>query len=161
MLIYLYLRMSMKKVRRICSRVSRTVYFPEQHQLTRLSFETYFLKVRIYSHEKCPSCKGKVWFLSLSPMLISQLTGALSRNAVSRPQNSKSSKASGDTNSEQDICIPAISEKVVTLEPVNPNKHTNSNLFQSHFAIGYNKFNSCTSTIMSAYFTREANRTIS
>ena len=62
------------------------------------------------SHEKCPSCKGKVWFLCSSPKLISQLTGAPScDNASSRGlQNPKSSKASGDTNSEEDICIPAI-----------------------------------------------------
>ncbi len=34
------------------------------------------------SHEKCPSCKGKVWFLCSSPKLISHLTGAPSRNDI-------------------------------------------------------------------------------
>ncbi len=62
------------------------------------------------SHEKCPNCKGKVWFLCSSPKLISLPTGAPSHNDVSSCglQNPKSSKASGDTNSEEDICIPAI-----------------------------------------------------
>ena len=81
------------------------------------------------SHEKCPSCKGKVPFLCLSPRLISQLTGVPSRNDVSSNglQNSKSTKASGDTNSEEDLCIPAIYVKSCDpwLEPVNTNKQTN------------------------------------
>ncbi len=49
-------------------------------------------------------------------MLISQL--APSRNDASScgPQNPKSSKVSDDTNSEEDICIPAIYVKVVTLD---------------------------------------------
>ena len=63
-------------------------------------------------------------------MLLSQLTGAPSRNNVpsSGLQNPKPSKASGDTNSGQDICILAIYEKVVTLDlnlsSVNANKRT-------------------------------------
>ncbi len=59
------------------------------------------------SHEKCPSCKGKVRFLCLSPKLISQLAGAPSRNDVSS-HGLQNPKASGDTNSEEDLCIPAI-----------------------------------------------------
>ena len=43
------------------------------------------------------------------------VSGAQSRDNVCGPQNPKSSKVSGDTNSEQDICIPAIFVKVVTL----------------------------------------------
>ena len=62
-------------------------------------------------------------------MLISQL--APSRNDASScgPQNPKSSKVSDDTNSEEDICIPAIYVKVVTLDlnlliqTNNPNKN--------------------------------------
>ena len=65
---------------------------------------------------KCPISKGKVRFLWPSPKLISQLTGAPSRNDVSCHglQNPKSSMESGDTNFAQDICIPAIF--VVTLD---------------------------------------------
>ena len=83
------------------------------------------------SHEKCPSCKDRVRFLCSSPKLISLLTGAPSRDDVSSHglQNPKSSKASGDTNSEKDICIPAIYDPIVTLD-LNPsiqtNKKTNS-----------------------------------
>ncbi len=66
------------------------------------------------------------------PMLIFQAhlpTGAPSRdNASSRGmQNPKSSKASGNTNSEQDICIPAINVNVVTLDlnlSIQTNKQT-------------------------------------
>ncbi len=79
------------------------------------------------SHEKCPSCKGKVWFLCSSPKLISQLTGAPSRDDVLSCglQYPKSSKASGKTNSEEDICIPANYVKSCDswLEPVNTNKN--------------------------------------
>ncbi len=69
------------------------------------------------SHEKCPSCKGKVRFLCSSPKLISQLLGAPSCNDASSRglQNPKSSKASGDTNSEE----------VVTLDLNLSNKQTN------------------------------------
>ena len=70
------------------------------------------------SYEKCPSCKGRVRFLWSSPKLVSQLRSAPSRYDASNrvPQNPKSSKAPGDTNSAQDICIPAIYAKVVTLD---------------------------------------------
>ena len=77
-------------------------------------------------HEKCPSCKGKVRFLCSSSKLISQPTGAPSRDDASSHglQNPKSRKAPGDTNSEQDIRIPAIYVKNCDpwLEPVNTNK---------------------------------------
>ena len=43
------------------------------------------------------------------------VAGAPGRDDVCGPQNPKSSKVSGDTNSEQDICIPAIFVTVVTL----------------------------------------------
>ena len=43
------------------------------------------------------------------------VTGAAGRDDVCGLQNPKSSKVSGDTNSEQDICIPAIFVTVVTL----------------------------------------------
>ncbi len=57
------------------------------------------------SHEMCPSCKGKIRFLCSSPKLISKLTGAPSRDDASSRglQNPKSSIASRDTNSEEDI----------------------------------------------------------
>ncbi len=75
------------------------------------------------SDEKCPCCKGKVQFLYSSTKLISQLTGAPSRDDVSSCglQNPKS----GDTNSEQYTCISAIYVKVVTLEPANTHKQAN------------------------------------
>ncbi len=74
---------------------------------------------------KCPSCKCRVRFLCSSPKLISQLTGAPSCNNVSScgPQNPKSSKASGVTNSEEDICR----WKVVTLD-LNLSIQTNNAL---------------------------------
>ncbi len=66
----------------------------------------------------------------------SQLTGAPSNGNASGCwlQNLKSSKASGDTNSEQDICIPAIYVKVVTLD-LNLLIQTNK-LFSSHLNDG-------------------------
>ena len=84
------------------------------------------------SHEKCPSCKGKVRFICSSPKLISQPSGVASRDDTSSHglQNPKSSKVSRDTNSEQDICIPAIYVKVVTLD-LNLSIQTNK---ESHIA---------------------------
>ncbi len=60
----------------------------------------------------------------------SQLTGATICDDVSSRglQNPKSSKASGDTNAKEDICIPAIYDKVVTLDlnlSIQTNKQTN------------------------------------
>ncbi len=80
-----------------------------------------------------PSCKGKVRFLCSSPKLLSQLTGAPRRDDASSwgLQNPKSSKVSENTNSEQDICIPSIYVKAVTLD-LNLSIH--KNIFSTHCA---------------------------
>ena len=79
---------------------------------------------------------GKARFLCSSPKLISQLTGAPSCDNVSSRglHNPKSSKVSGDTISEQDICIPAIHVKVMTLD-LNLSIQTNKQDF--HLWEGY------------------------
>ncbi len=70
----------------------------------------------------------------------SQLTGATICDDVSSRglQNPKSSKASGDTNAKEDICIPAIYDKVVTLDlnlSIQTNKQTNCLLIWQKVAI--------------------------
>ncbi len=73
-------------------------------------------------------------------MLISQLTGAPSHNDVSsrRLQNPKSSKVSGDTNSEEDICIPAIYVKSCDLD-LNLSIHT-IKIYKYFFKINFPPF---------------------
>ena len=87
-------------------------------------------------YEKCPSCKCKVQFLCTSSKLISQLAGAPSRNNVLRPALNgripSQARSLGDTNSEQDICIPAIYVKVVTFHlnlAIQTNKQTDKRSF--------------------------------
>ncbi len=75
---------------------------------------------------------AKVRFICSSPRPISQLAGAPSDTMCQAvAAEFKSSKVSGDTNSAQDICIPAIYVKVVILDLIKPVKKTNPRLFTS------------------------------
>ena len=72
--------------------------------------------------------------------------------SMRQPQNPKSSKASGDTNSEQDICIPAFVKTNVTLNLKYKCKQTSKQFQKKYLNLSTKSTNMFVSQKKLAYF---------